>query len=561
MTDDALRSGYTTGTCAAAAAQAAALCLRGETVHAVTVTLPDGSTVTLAVDACVRLSATAARAAVIKDAGDDPDITDGMTVEVTLEVGGDDLTFAAGEGVGTVTLPGLQLAPGEPAINPVPRQMIAAAVAAVLGDAGCRVTVSIPGGAEAAARTFNPRLGITGGLSILGTSGRVEPKSEDAWLRSLLPQLDVARAAGHRTIYLTPGGFGETAARERLGAPPEAIAQTANFIGDMLRACAERGAEDVVLVGHAGKLVKVAAGIFNTHSRFGDARLETIAAVAAAEGASAPLVAALLALPTAEAAVPLLAEAGLARVWHALATRAAARATAHASLPVRVVLVDYQGAILGDSAIPPAQTGGVVVVGIGPGSAEWLSPAAWMEVRQAEVLVAGKRHLAAYAPPSAVQVPIGADIAAMVADIRAHLGKRIVVLASGDPGCYGILATLKRELPEVPLRVLPGISSFQLALARLGEPWEGVHFASAHGRKIVEVVEAAWRHPRVLALTDYAHPAQSIAAALAAEGLDYPLTVLERLGYPDECITAGTATEIAGGTFDPLAVVWITWPA
>jgi cobalt-precorrin-5B (C1)-methyltransferase len=560
MGDTPLRSGYTTGTCAAAAAKAAALCLRGMACDAVQVTLPDGGTATLAVEAAERLSDTTARAAVIKDAGDDPDVTHGMTVLVTLELGGAGIVFAAGDGVGTVTKAGLQLAPGEPAINPGPRAMIAGALAETLGDAGCRVTVSIPGGADVAARTFNPRLGIAGGLSVLGTTGRVEPKSEEAWLRSLLPQLDVARAAGHTTIYLTPGGFGETAAREALGAPPEAVANTANFIGDMLRACAERGAEAAVLVGHAGKLVKVAAGIFNTHSRFGDARLETIAAVAAAEGAPAPLVAALLDLPTAEAAVPLLADAGLTRVWHAVAARAAARATQHAGIPVRAVFVDYQGAILGDSAASFMREGGVTVVGVGPGAATWLSPAAWAEVRGADVVVAGKRHLAAYAPADAVQVPIGADIAVMVAAMRAQLGKRIVVLASGDPGCYGVLATLKRELPDVPLRVLPGISSFQLALARLAEPWEGVHFASAHGRPVVEVVEAAWRHPRVLALTDHAHPAHTIAAALVDEGLDYPMVVLERLGYPDERVTAGTASEIAAGTFDPLAVVWITRP-
>lgn len=559
--NDTLRSGYTTGACAAAAAKSAALCLRGEACFVVEIALPDGATATLAIERVEWISPAMARASVVKDAGDDPDITDGMSVVVTLELSGVGITFSAGEGVGIVTQPGLQLAPGEPAINPVPRRMIADAIQTVLGTVDCHVTVSIPGGDAVAARTFNPRLGIAGGLSILGTSGRVIPKSEEAWLRSLLPQIDVALAAGQQTLYLAPGGFGETAAREQLGAPRAAIVQTGNFIGDMLRACATRNVQEVVLVGHPGKLVKLAAGIFNTHSRFGDARLETIAAIAAAEGVPAPLIATLLDLPTAEAAIPLLADAGYASVWDAVAARVAERASRHAGLPVRCVLVNYTQTILGQSTARRAscsrECGTLTVAGVGPGAAEWLTPATWHALRAAEVVVGGKRHLAAYAPSNAEQLAIGADMTEVLNAVRARLGQRIVVLASGDPGCYGILATLRRELGDVQITVLPGISAMQLALARLGESWEGVIFASAHGRRIHEVVETVWLHPRVLALTDHQHPAQAIARALADEGMDYPMTVLERLGYADECITVGAASTLAEGTFDPLAVVWI----
>ncbi len=196
------RSGLTTGTCAAAATKAAALALAGAPCAAVDVELPGGDVVTLAVEWTERPRPGCARAAVVKDAGDDPDVTDGMTVVAEVEVldtleaagsGGappaepDGVTFAAGPGVGTVTRAGLQVPPGEPAINPVPRRMITEAVRQVLPEGALRVTVSIPGGEETARRTFNPRLGIEGGLSVLGTSGRVIPKSEDAWLRSLLP--------------------------------------------------------------------------------------------------------------------------------------------------------------------------------------------------------------------------------------------------------------------------------------------------------------------------------------------------------------------------------------
>ena len=326
--DKELRGGLTTGTCAAAAAAAAAQALAGaasgagraggagsagaaaDVCDAVEVELPDGDRVTLAVEWVERPRAGCARAAVVKDAGDDPDVTDGMTVVAEVELLGDAETagpaedlaplavrFAAGPGVGTVTRAGLQIPPGEPAINPVPRAMIAAAVRAALPDGPLRVTVSIPGGEATALRTFNERLGIVGGLSVLGTSGRVVPKSQDAWLRSLLPQVDVALADGRDTVYLTPGGFGERAAREQFGAAETQIVQCSNFVGALLDRCVDAGVRRVVLVGHVGKLVKVAAGVWNTHSAVADARLETVAALAAAAGAPPTLVTQLLELP------------------------------------------------------------------------------------------------------------------------------------------------------------------------------------------------------------------------------------------------------------------------
>ncbi len=369
------RTGLTTGTCAAAAAKAAALALAGERCEAVEVELPGGDRVTLAVEWLDRPREGCASAAVVKDAGDDPDVTDGMTVVAAVEdlgaaaaeeSGGgatgrsgaeDGIVFVAGPGVGTVTRAGLQLDPGEPAINPVPRTMISAAVRDALPAGPLRVTVSIPGGEEIARRTFNPRLGVEGGLSVLGTSGRVIPKSEDAWLRSLLPQVDMALADGRRTLYLAPGGFGERAARDLFGAAETAIVQCSNFAGDLLDHCADAGVERVVLVGHPGKLVKVAAGLWNTHSRYGDARLETLSALAAAAGAPPTLVVKLLELPTAEAAVALLAGAGLDDVWDDVADRVVRRAGERlarrrdgAAVSCDCAIVAYDGQILGRSA-------------------------------------------------------------------------------------------------------------------------------------------------------------------------------------------------------------------
>lgn len=579
-----LRWGVTTGTCAAAAAAAAAQALAGEVSEAVEVQLPDGESVILGIEALERPRAGVARAAVVKDAGDDPDVTDGMTVVVEVERvsgAGATIEFVAGEGVGTVTRAGLQVPPGEPAINPVPRAMITAAVRAVMPDSPLRISVGIPGGREIAARTFNGRLGIEGGLSILGTSGRVIPKSEDAWLRSLLPQVDMALAGGHDTVYLTPGGFGERAARDVFRAAETQIVQCANFPGDLLDYCVDRGVARIVLVGHAGKLVKVAAGVWNTHSRVADARLETLAALAAAAGAAPPLVVKLLALSTVEAAVEVLADAGLADVWDDVAERATRRAEERAVRRAgggappscACAVVDYSGAVIGSSGIARSEASAgsrgvrvavdgasglaITVVGTGPGAAEWLSPAAWRVIRRADVVAGGRRQLDRLAPATAERIEIGQDIEALVTALRRGGGRRCVVLASGDPGFFGISATLRRLLPEARIVTLPGISSVQLAAARLGRPWDDVHLVSAHGLDVARVVEAVVSHPSVFALTDARRSPQVIAAALTAAEISAEVTVLERLGEKDERITSGRAAEIATGEFDGLSVVFI----
>jgi cobalt-precorrin-5B (C1)-methyltransferase len=615
------RAGYSTGACAAAAAKAAALVLSGVAVETVDILLPSGERVVLPVKAAGITGQGRAWAELVKDAGDDPDVTDGVTVHVDLEVmegpgtgldagpGAELCTgscndpesaavrppssrlptvqFVAGEGVGTVTRAGLQLDVGEPAINPVPRRMIAEALQEALekthsSDDGSpgkerryRVTITIPGGRELAERTFNSRLGIVGGLSILGTSGRVIPRSEEAWLRSLIPQVDVALAAGVGTVYLVPGGFGERAAQKVLDAPAVAIVRCSNFIGALIDVCAERGVERLVLVGHVGKLVKVAAGIFDTHSRHGDARLETVAALAGAAGAPAGLVGRLLELPTVEAAIPALAEAGLADVWDDIAERAAQRSEARAALivraanrvppPVDCLLVGYDDLVLGCSGrlretLVTSKLGespGITVVGVGPGAEEHVSAAAWQAINRAHVVVGGARHLDRFAPAEAERIVVGSDMDAVEAAVRDRLHRRVVVVASGDPSCYGILATLRRRFPDVALQVVPGISSFQLALARLGLSWEAVRFASAHGKGIDEVLTAVCEHPRVLALTDLSHNPQALAAGLLKAGIDGRMTVLERLGYSDENVVEGNLSEIAGGCFDPLSVVLI----
>lgn len=348
-----LRSGYTTGTCAAAAAKGAALALLGQRTGTVAVTTPQGRTLTVPL-AHVTVAGPAAHCTVIKDAGDDPDITDGAAIsaEVSLQPGGA-VTIAGGTGVGVVTKPGLAVPVGEPAINPGPRQMITLALRQVLPPGqGAMVTISIPAGEKLAARTLNPLLGIEGGLSVIGTTGIVEPMSEEAFKHSLTPQIDVARAAGYDSLVFVPGKLGQDAACRRFHLPADAVAQTSNFIGYMLEEAAARSVRRVMLFGQAGKLVKVAAGIFHTHSRVADGRLETLAAYTAAAGASAPVVRRILACTTTEAAQAVLAEQGLTAVWPQIAQRASARAQQHVfgKLTVGTVIVDMHGRLLGRDA-------------------------------------------------------------------------------------------------------------------------------------------------------------------------------------------------------------------
>ena len=277
-----LRRGWTTGTCAAGAAGAAAAALiGGDFPDPVAVALPGGGTVCLTLAEARRDGPDRASVAVIKDAGDDPDVTHGALVRVAVERGvpGTGVAFRAGEGVGTVTRPGLALAPGEPAINPVPRRMIEAAlVGAGLSDA--IVTVSIPGGEALAARTLNARLGIVGGLSILGTTGIVVPYSCAAWIASIHRGIDVARASGVAHVAACTGSASEAAARREHALPDVALIEMGDFAGGTLRYLRRHPIPRVTVAGGLAKMAKLAQGRLDLHSGRGALDLAALAALA-----------------------------------------------------------------------------------------------------------------------------------------------------------------------------------------------------------------------------------------------------------------------------------------
>ena len=274
-----LRYGYTTGTCAAAAARAAVEKLfSGRDLRTVTVRTPKGWDVELEVHG-IGMHDGSAVCHVIKDAGDDPDCTDRIRIFARAARAPEGITVTGGEGIGVVRKKGLQVRPGCHAINPVPMEMIRSQAKMGLPEgAGVHVEISAPEGVEIAKRTFNPRLGIEGGISILGTTGIVEPMSTEAMKDSLELKLPIIRATGSDSAVLVPGNYGRKFARESLGIGEEYIAETGNFVGFMLERALHHGMKEVLLVGHMGKLVKVAGGIFDTHSRVADARLEILAA-------------------------------------------------------------------------------------------------------------------------------------------------------------------------------------------------------------------------------------------------------------------------------------------
>ncbi len=359
-----LRQGYTTGSCAAAAARAAArLLFTGEAPAAVSLQIPAGITLTLPVENPRREEGRAS-CGVRKDAGDDPDVTDGLLICAEVRAcpapGPLEIALAAGEGVGTVTLPGLDQPPGEPAINRVPREMIAAGLQEEAERASftghLTAVISVPGGREIAEKTFNPRLGITGGISILGTTGLVEPMSEAALIATIRAELSVLAAAGEPRVILTPGNYGRDFLRGAEGIPDRLAVKCANFLGDALDAARELGFPEVLLVGHLGKLVKLAGGMLNTHSRYGDCRMELLAAHAALAGAPREVAAALFAAPTTVQAAAVLETAGLLpavmdslaeKIYETLGRRAGEGMTvgAIAYLPERGIVLSTKNAM------------------------------------------------------------------------------------------------------------------------------------------------------------------------------------------------------------------------
>ncbi|MDB8619143.1 cobalt-precorrin-5B (C(1))-methyltransferase CbiD [Streptococcus parasanguinis] len=316
-----LRKGFTTGTCATAATAAAiSMILNQDIEEKVTVSTANGVEVTMDIKD-PSFGELTASAAVEKDGGDDADATHGLLIysTVTLIPDSNDIEIDGGEGVGRVTQKGLKCDVGMAAINPTPRAMIEKTARQLLGpNCGAKIIISVPGGEETAKLTYNSRLGIVGGISILGTTGIVNPMSEESWKASITIELTMLYNQGYRSVVLAPGNYGEDFATNVLGIPPHRIVNMSNFVGHVLKEVQRIGFTRVLMVGHMGKFVKVAGGIFSTHSKDSDARMEIIMANLALLGAPVELLEKVDQCITTDAAGTLIEEYHYEEVYQVL---------------------------------------------------------------------------------------------------------------------------------------------------------------------------------------------------------------------------------------------------
>ena len=316
-----LRKGFTTGTCATAATDAAiSMILNQDIEEKVTVSTANGVEVTMEIKD-PSFGELTASAAVEKDGGDDADATHGLLIysTVTLLPDSNNIEIDGGEGVGRVTQKGLKCDVGMAAINPTPRAMIEKTARQLLGpNCGAKIIISVPGGEETAKLTYNSRLGIVGGISILGTTGIVNPMSEESWKASITIELTMLYNQGYSSVVLAPGNYGEDFATNVLGIPPHRIVNMSNFVGHVLKEVQRIGFTRVLMVGHVGKFVKVAGGIFSTHSKDSDARMEIIMANLALLGAPVELLEKVDQCITTDAAGTLIEEYHYEEVYQVL---------------------------------------------------------------------------------------------------------------------------------------------------------------------------------------------------------------------------------------------------
>jgi cobalt-precorrin-5B (C1)-methyltransferase len=356
-----LRRGWTTGACATAATRAAAeALLTGHFPDPVTIHLPGGQSAAFAL-AEARCDGKAAMAAIVKDAGDDPDVTHGALIRATVSRGGagSGITFRAGAGIGMVTLPGLPIPPGEPAINPVPRRMMTEALADVSARFGGGddwvVEISIPNGEALAQKTLNPRLGIIGGLSVLGTTGIVIPFSCAAWIDSIHRGVDVARAIGLTHLAASTGRTSEEAVQRLYGLPDRALLDMGDFVGGTLKYIRTHPVERLTIAGGPAKMTKLAQGRLDLHSKRGSVDTEALTTLAGELGADATLVDAITKANTTLHVFELAAKLPLAAAIAARAHGVAQAVLGDAPVALDIVVFDREGRLMARHPSPPPE--------------------------------------------------------------------------------------------------------------------------------------------------------------------------------------------------------------
>lgn len=359
------RRGYTTGSCAAAAAKASVyMLLTKKKIENININTPKGIPLTLKVKN-IELKDKYAVCSIEKDGGDDIDETHTMDIFAKAELipkVDEEVIVTGGIGIGTVTKKGLSVGVGKSAINPVPMKMIKSEISKVLGqhnkllnlnkDKSLKITIFAPEGEEIAKKTFNPRLGIVGGISILGTTGIVEPMSEEGWKKSLSVELEMKKAQGMDKIILIPGNHGEEFIREYLKIDVNNCVRMSNFVGYMLNEAKRLGFKKILMAGHIGKFIKISAGIFNTHSKVCDARNEIMIANLALMGAQIDFLKAINECVTAEGAVEIIDKSEYTAIYNVLCNKCKERAEEYlnADIQIEVYMFRMDKSLLGKSS-------------------------------------------------------------------------------------------------------------------------------------------------------------------------------------------------------------------
>lgn len=356
------RRGYTTGSCAAAAAKASVhMLFTNKKIENINIDTPKGIPLALKVKN-IEIRNNYASCSIEKDGGDDIDATHTMDIFAKAELisrEDEEIIVTSGVGIGIVTKKGLSVEVGKPAINPVPMKMIRSEIAKVLGennkllnkDKSLKITIFAPKGEEIAKKTFNPRLGIVGGISILGTTGIVEPMSEDGWKKSLSIELEMKKAQGMDKIILVPGNHGEEFIREHLKIDMNNCVRMSNFVGYMLNEAKRLGFKKILMAGHIGKFIKISAGIFNTHSKVCDARNEIMIANLALMGAGLDFIKEINGCVTAEGAVEIIDKSKYTEIYNILCNKCKERVEEYLNedIQVEVYMFRMDKSLLGKS--------------------------------------------------------------------------------------------------------------------------------------------------------------------------------------------------------------------
>ena len=349
-----LRTGFTTGTCATAASKAALLSIIDQKkIESVTVTLPKGTTIEIKIESC-DFSENESKCSVIKDGGDDPDVTHGAEIVVNLSLtdSKNEIEIDGGEGVGVVTKPGLGLELNKAAINPTPKKMIKENIQEigknVLEKNGVEIIISVPKGRELAPKTDNPRLGIIGGISILGTSGIVIPFSTASFAASIRQNLDVSLAMGDKSVVLTTGGRSEDFAKKIIELPEHCFVQMGDFSGYTIQQCAKKGIEKAYVVGFIGKLAKMATGVKQTHVKGSKVNMNFLAELAKKSGANDDVIQEIEKANTARHVLEIIKESKNDEFFNQVCVHVYTQMKSHSEkkIPIEVILFDFDGQIL-----------------------------------------------------------------------------------------------------------------------------------------------------------------------------------------------------------------------